>query len=131
MKLTKEQLIQNAEAMIAVANGKPVQFYHTPELAWKDYEGHIESSAIGSIPFRPKPAPKTRPWNRPEDVPLNCWLTIDRENARLVLAVMPDGVRVAGRGCDSAFFSWRELQPQFKWSVDRASWHRCEVEVPE
>lgn len=62
MKLTPELLRQNAEAMIAHADGKPVQFFD--DGFWKDVPE--PQWDFPNIRYRPKPEPVTRPWGPDE-----------------------------------------------------------------
>ncbi len=74
MKLTPEQL-SNAQAALAAENeGKPWQIQRLRQGDWEDAtSGHCAAYVIyAGHNVRPKPAPKTRPWNGPGDVPLNC-----------------------------------------------------------
>ena len=123
--LTKEQLRDNASAILAFADGKPIQFdassYGATTPIWADTE---ELTHIHDIWHRPKPQPSARPWSKPEDVPLHCWLNAPGVNnqAWLVNGVMESGVYSAG-----GLKSWSELH-QFQYSTDRVTWKPCTVE---
>jgi hypothetical protein len=127
MKLTNEQIKQTGLAMIAFSEGKKVEaaFVQSPN-SWHDVERpnwHNEAAI-----FRPKPQPVSRPWSKPEDVPLNCWFrTRKGEPERLVTMVASNGIRIAGISHDSAFFEWRELSA-LEHSTDRVTWKPCTVE---
>jgi hypothetical protein len=126
--LTKEQLRDNAAAMLAFADGKPIQFNTSLSEAprWQDTE---DIKDIESIWHRPKPQPVSRPWSKPEDVPLVCWIRVGKgEPERLVTMVASDGIRIAGFSCDSAFFRWREFVADLEYSTDRVTWKPCTVE---
>lgn len=70
MKLTPDQLRQNAAAMLALADGKPVEFLSS-EGVWKP-TGFVDCS----YPHRPKAAwrlpepPKGHRWHNPANVPI-------------------------------------------------------------
>ena len=123
--LTKEQLRDNAAAILAFADGKPIQFdaasYGSTTPIWADTKAltHIQD-----IWHRPKPQPASRPWNTPEDVPMHCWLrskTIG--NMHLVTSLADEGTwgHVLGR------LLWRDLHG-YEYSTDRVTWHPCTVE---
>ena len=127
MKLTNEQIKQTGLAMIAFSEGKKVEaaYVQSPN-SWHDvdYPNWHSEAAV----FRPKPQPSSRPWSKPEDVPLNCWIRLGAgEPERLVIMVASNGIRIAGTSCHSAFFEWRELSA-LEHSVDRKTWKPCTVE---
>ena len=124
MKLSIYQLKQNAAAMIAFADGKPIQFIAANSDRWVDYLHTDMVPDLTNRPFRPKPQPVSRPWNTPEDVPLHCWLrskTIG--NMHLVTSLADEGTwgHVLGR------LLWRDLHG-YEYSTDRKTWHPCTVE---
>ena len=124
MKLSIYQLKQNAAAMIAFADGKPIQFIPANSDRWTDYLNAHMMPDFANRPFRPKPEPASRPWNTPEDVPLHCWLrskTIG--NMHLVTSLADEGTwgHVLGR------LLWRDLHG-YEYSTDRKTWHPCTVE---
>jgi hypothetical protein len=128
--LTKEQFSDNAAAMLAFADGKPIQFdasgYDATTPSWVDCQ---DVRHIHSVWHRPKPQPVSRPWSKPEDVPLHCWIRIGQgEPERLVTMVASDGIRIAGVSCDSAFFRWNEFADGREYSTDRKTWKPCTVE---
>jgi hypothetical protein len=128
--LTNEQLRDNAAAILAFADGKPIQFeasaYGEVTQRWLDTP---ELTHIHNIWHRPKPQPVSRDWSKPEDVPLlRCLIrTRKGEPERLVTMVASNGIRIAGTSCDSAFFEWRELSA-LEYSTDRKTWKPCTVE---
>ena len=128
MKLTIDQLKQNAAAMIAFADGKPIQFIPANSDRWTDYLHTDMMPDFANRPFRPKPQPVSRPWSKPEDVPLHCWIRLKAgEPEMMVIMVANNGIRIAGITCESAFFEWRELS-LLEYSTDRKTWHPCTVE---
>lgn len=123
--LTKEQLRDNAAAILAFADGKPIQFdassYDATTPRWVDCQdiGHIHD-----ICHRPKPQPVSRPWSTPEDVPLHCWLRSAplSDQSWLVNGVLNAGVYSAG-----GMKNWNELR-DYEYSTDRKTWKPCTVE---
>jgi len=123
--LTKEQLRDNAAAMLAFADGKPIQFeasaYGEVTQRWLDTP---ELTHIHNIWHRPKPQPVSRPWSKPEDVPLHCWLRIPKYGTmHLVTHLSNKGTwgHTLGR------LDWHELN-EHEYSTDRVTWHPCTVE---
>lgn len=127
MKVTNEQIKQTGLAMIAFSEGKKVEagYVQSPN-SWHDVDYPNWHSEVAI--FRPKPQPVSRPWSKPEDVPLHCWIRLGAgEPERLVTMVASNGIRIAGTSCHSAFFEWLELSA-LEHSTDRKTWHPCTVE---
>ena len=127
MNLTKEQLAQNADAMNAAIAGQPVQYKMHCNDEWLEAPQNSVTGLLWNcdqFAYRPKPQPVSRPWSKPEDVPLHCWLNAPGVNnqAWLVNGVMESGVYSAG-----GLKSWSELH-QFQYSTDRVTWKPCTVE---
>ena len=127
--LTKEQLRDNAAALLAFADGKPIQFdascYGATTPLWYDT---TDLRHIHDIWHRPKPQLVSRPWSKPEDVPLHCWIRLKAgEPEMMVIMVANNGIRIAGITCESAFFEWSELS-LLEHSTDRKTWKPCTVE---
>ena len=129
--LTKEQLRDNAAAILAFADGKPIQ-YDSSAIGstipiWADTEDLTE---IHIIPHRPKPRPVARPWSKPEDVPLHCW--IRRHNchwSRLVIMVNEKRISCIDGDCTAIkSLDFSELAEHHEYSTDRKTWHPCTVE---
>jgi len=124
MKLTNEQIKQNGLAMIAFSEGKPIQFIASLNDAWQDYLHTVMMPDLTNLPFRPKPQPVSRPWSKPEDVPLNCWLRSPKYGTmHLVTQLANEGTRghTLGRKV------WSELN-EYEYSTDRINWKPCTVE---
>jgi len=124
MKLTSEQIKQNGLAMIAFIGGEPIQEYNTfnHDNGWYDISSP-DFSEPGYV-WRPKPQPVSRPWSKPQDVPLNCWLNAPSFNnqAWFVNGVMESGLYSAG-----GLKTWSELR-DYRYSTDRVTWKPCTVE---
>lgn len=121
--MTTEQLRQNAAAMLALADGKKIE--------WFDGHGWVSCTTVNSWhPHRPKPEPVTVPWSMPEHVPLNCWIQPGDGSENMVVSVAPNGIKYAymeGDGtCVIVFKRWDELQ-RHGYSTDRLTWKPCTV----
>ncbi len=117
MNLTPEQLKQNAAAMIAFADGKPIQYqpaegknwYHTPSIRHIDERPH-------------RPAPVSVPWSA-HDFPQICYLrkkTWDKETAVLVSHFIKTGVFLS----NLEYVDFASLE-DWEHSTDRKSWLPC------
>ncbi len=135
MKLTPSIIAANAEVIAAAIDGNPVELLcSTPNPEWRTYQrtvaGLIEDLSRG-WKFRVPPAPKTRPCNCPDDVPLNCWLDISKIGAamagpqsHLITGISASGVFSAG-----AWKTWDDLRKdEYQYSTDRKTWLPCEVD---
>jgi hypothetical protein len=130
--LTKEQLRDNAAAMLAFADGKPIELFTQDkwsESLFTSGDAHLLLDCMGQgNHYRPKPQPVSRPWSKPEDVPLNCWIRAGKgEPERLVTMVASDGICMFGVLGSGAFFGWNSLAP-YEHSTDRKTWKPCTVE---
>ena len=129
--LTKEQLRDNAAAILAFADGKPIQFeasaYGASTQLWYDT---TDLRHMHDIWHRPKPQPVSRPWSKPEDVPLHCW--IRRHNchwSRLVIMVNEKRISCIDGDCTAIkSLDFSELAEHHEYSTDRKTWHPCTVE---
>ena len=128
MKLTIDQLKQNAAAMIAFADGMPIQFIAANSDRWTDYLHTHMMPDFANRPFRPKPQPVSRPWSKPEDVPGPvCWIRwIDeRNNERMIVHVDGSGI-FSGSQMKCVMFGGEFLK--WEYSTDRKTWKPCTVE---
>lgn len=119
--MTTEQLKQNAAAMIAFADGKPIQYQACDK--WHDCSG---IGQIDSTPHRPKPEPVSRPWDSPEDVPGSvCWMRLHSDGCvaseQLITFIGRDGVVFGGDR-----MIWSKLA-SYLYSTDRKTWLPCTV----
>ena len=124
--LTKEQLRDNAAAILAFADGKPIQ-YDSSDIGstipiWDDTKDITE---IHIIPHRPKPQPVSRPWSKPEDVPGPvCWLRFSSSDRfYLVTQIFTEGMWFISLGR----LAWDELDV-YQYSTDCKTWKPCTVE---
>lgn len=127
MSLTKEQLLQNADAMRAYAEGRPIEYLSDGGSGWLLSAGICD---IDTIPHRPKPEPKTRPWRQPGDVPGPvCWLrtTLDLRDECLVLCVSSVGLSVQAESLTLIGWSDSEKLLMLEYSTDRVTWQPCVV----
>lgn len=119
-------------AMQAALNGKPVQWRYpgSGEAGWATASEPINLSwDCEAYDYRPKPEPKVRPWSKPEDVPLNCWLRSNRnpeEIQALVVSVSPRGVEWFTNA--DRFIAWGDIRWTYlEYSTDRREWKPCTV----
>lgn len=120
--------------MIAFADGKPVQWrYSSSEADWDDNTASVPSWDLDSYEYRPKPEPKTRLWNRPEDVPGPvCWIrgVGDYRMAMIVGFAGENAYITISCGCLPIAISHQFSDTQWgsmEYSIDRLTWHKCEV----
>lgn len=118
-----ETLRQNYAALIAFDNGKAIEYSCIGKLDW---ERDLEPSwDFVNFNYRPKPEPKTRPWQS-RNVPALCWIrntTMLDGQCGLVEAISRDGIRFWG-----SWKNWLELISEgYEYSEDLESWHKCEV----
>jgi len=122
MKLTPELLRQNAAAMLAHADGLPVETREssspwrvTIDPIW-DFENNQ---------YRPKKEPVERQWSKPEDVPEPvCWIRLQTNPTAemMVTAVCAMGVHAGG-----VLLEWAKLE-DFEFATHRSGWKPCVVE---
>lgn len=138
--MNTDQLRQTAAAIIAYAEGKPIQYRwlecKKPDYEvskWKDLNGTI-ADGIGWTPqlehmeYRIKPM--SRPWSKPEDVPGSvCWVRFSCDGpAILVVMVTDQGIGLYGNtvlGYSPKL--WSDIG-DWEHSTDRKTWHPCTVE---
>ena len=132
--LTKEQLRDNAAAMLAFADGKPIELLTHDrwiESLFTAEDAHLLLDCMGQgNHYRPKPQPVSRPWSKPEDVPLHCWIRQPSvaPAAFIVTWVGADVVAwVESTGTKKVSFSTGELA-NYEHSTDRVTWKPCTVE---
>lgn len=129
-KLTPEQLKDAQNALAAANDGKPWQF-HTTSYGWIDAgsDSTVGTFLSHDMLTRPKPEPKTRPWNCPEDVPGPvCWIRYHGQSERcaMILALDPIGVWNFDTNHRERITTW-EVMPEHEYSTDRREWKKCEV----
>jgi len=126
--LTKEQLRDNAAAMLAFADGKPIELFtqdRWSESLFLKGDAHLLLDCMGQgNHYRPKPQTVSRPWSKPEDVPAYCWLRNPRyANMHLVTQLVNEGTC----GHTLGLKVWSELN-EYEYSTDRVTWKPCTVE---
>ncbi len=130
------RLRQNAAAMLAAADGKPVEarFINGTDT-WNVQAGPITlySFKHPSLEWRPQPEPSTRPWSKPEDVPLNCWIRYrlqpDMGQASFIVSIGMGGIQCPNDGRQNQRITWSEIG-EYEHSTDRKTWLPCTVQEP-
>lgn len=128
--------------MIAFADGKPIEFRWSEaylgsrrDREWKVAEYSGNNGPLWNFTefdYRPKPEPKTRPWSKPSDVPLSCWVR-RKHTAWECLVVMVNHGRIAfidGQATTIIAHEYEKLS-EFDYSTDRINWNPCTCEVTE
>ncbi len=127
--MTNEQLRQNAAAMLAFADGKPIQIQYHFSGMWEDWRvGDVDCwHAHG---FRPKPVPVSRPWAKPSDVPGPvCWIREGGMVGVMIVGFTNGGV-IIGTGPYS-YWEWSHIErgaTEYSTSRRADDWHPCIVE---
>lgn len=133
MKLTPEQLRQNAAAMIAFADGKPVEYKYRDPSCEDRWDGNPSPSwDCDAYYYRPKPEPVRRPWSKRSDVAAP-WLklktALQDDFITHILTVDDTGVRIIGESGIVEFATWKELSEcNAHFSPDLQDWKPCTVE---
>ncbi len=127
MNLTPEQLRSNAAAMLAFAEGKPVE--STTDAArfnWQPAKAPMWDCQ--TYYYRPAPEPATRRWSKPADVPFPFPLLRHQKDHDLELMI--NGVNTSGIFVrQSTVMEWISLY-DYEYSTDRKQWHKCVVTEP-
>jgi len=139
MKLTPEQLKQNAAAMIAFAEGKPIECLNrggvegrTPFWGMVRPEHHEIDTT--NFLYRLKHEPQFVPWDCPADVPGPvCWLGTDDQNdplwkncGSMVIGIDPEGVITLNSNDFLQKITWEYLKCEKGiYSTDRITWKPC------
>ncbi len=116
----QNRLRQNAAAMLAYADEKPIEIL-LPSSGWHNWMCDHEPKWTGT--FRPKHEPAGRPWSKPEDVPGPvCWLQGASNVQRLISTILSTGIvtDTGGRA------DWSDLR-DYMHSTDRREWKPCTV----
>jgi len=140
MNLSTDQLKSNGEAMIAFAEGRPIQHIAISETntprEWTD-TGKFPNWLMDHYAYRPKPKPKTRPWSGPDDVPGPvCFVRYATSNShwQIISGADGDGVWILLGGPlnpVSRKVLYRVMAENWRCSTDRKTWLPCTVEVTE
>ncbi len=124
--MNNEQLRQNADAMLAFADGQAVQLRRL--LRGELWSAPTQSNVslewrFDLFEYRRNPLPKTRQWNCSDDVPGPvCFIKLkDASSYRhLVVNVDNSGIMSAS----GYHYKWHELE---SYSTDRKKWLPCVV----
>lgn len=135
MNYTPEQLRLCADAKEAIDKGLPAEQWNARYTRgeWREYGGafYLDDGWL----YRPKSAPKTRPWSKPDDVPIGICYIRDKNSPSgfsTILSANSYGfVRVVSRygysnSAEINRASWSYCD-EFEYSLDRKTWHSCEV----
>ncbi len=79
---------------------------------------------LAQYEFRAAPESISRPWEKPEDVPLNCWIRYaNHPDIFLITSIQTNGIGWSGGN----FREWIHFSG-FDYSTDRKQWLPCTVE---
>lgn len=124
--MTNEQLRQTGLAMIAHAEGKPVQIASIETDNWETYGENEEPRwLVEKHRYRPKPEPVTRPWSKPDDVPGPvCWVRpfVNAVVCDLIVTISDKGFMRTG----PVFTTWDDTA-DYEYSIDRRTWQPCTI----
>lgn len=96
------------------------------KLEVENVELREEIERMKKLDFCPAAEPVRRSWSKPEDVPLNCWLSLIPGFAVMVVGVDDSGIFTAREQ-----ITWQKLHElQWQHSTDRINWKPCVVEEP-
>ena len=127
----QQRLRQNAAAIIACAEGKPIQERsRTIRGKWLDINGQPAWSMWDRYEWRPAPEPVSRPWSKPEDVPGPvCWIRRQKGNVEmLIVAIHEEGMMLNDAG-GRVPKEWSDIS-EHEHSTDRRTWLPCTVTEP-
>lgn len=126
-KLTPEELKDAQDALAAANDGKPWQYFVRGE--WRETDCTVAYILYHDYLIRPKPEPKTRPWNFPEDVPGPvCWIRPKGHDwQRMIIMVNPLRITLVGGECRSLESKLFIEIKDYEYSTDRREWKPCVV----
>lgn len=134
MKLTPEQIADNAAAYVAAMNGRPWQ-YQLPKGGWDDTDPEAAKNGIlwylEKWPCRPAPIPEPpKPWDCVKDLEnlgQVIWIrSIGSDESRLVNTINSAGFHFGSIG---ALWSQTGLLSNLEYSTDRKTWKPCVKEA--
>lgn len=123
MKLTPEEIQNNADAVKANLSGKQVEIWSEVGGPWVDIEDPSWDFEFSR--YRPKPEPKTRAWSSQADVPSLCWIRYGQHPDQFMVTC----IQFNGIGFASTFLEWVHLSI-LEYSTDRKTWLACTVIEP-
>jgi len=121
--MTKEELKQTGEALIALSEGKKVQLVTVHDGNWGDFTGSVEnlSGNIATL-WRIKPKPKMRTI-RVDELP---YLFEVRDSPNDMYSATNKNT-----GSDMSEFIESCAKYGYEWTGDGIKWNRFEIEVME
>ena len=121
---TSQQLKDYRDAIDAHLAGKPVEWSDKGEKWFTAHDPTWQQHL-----YRPKPEPKTRPWQSPEDVPGPiCWLRFGCDDPEfLIVAIDEVGMSILCYEPNGQDVAWSEIELGAEYSTDRKTWHPCTV----
>lgn len=133
---TKDQIRDHALAILAHLNGEPVEYRYINEVAWIRLAPYHDAPwNSDKVFFRPTPAPKMRPWSKPEDVPIHCWLKYATSIGAWQAVTAADDIGMTLLLGDESHptlhrATWETIAQHWLYSTDRVTWKKCEVTEP-
>jgi len=95
----------------------------------KDYGDISREHCCKRRSRRPLPSvPRTRPWSKPEDVPVNFWVRhISADGVMYApVNIHQSGIQIYWER-DTHRIPWATLAEFYEYSLDRKTWQKCEV----
>lgn len=118
-------LRERADALDAKAEGIEIQVLHC-DGNWGKRNIYCDKNKFDTCTrYRRAPAPKTRDWNGPEDVPSPCWIRVKGvDGCNLITGIYKGYI-----GFGETFLVWSDLKGR-EHSTDRKTWLPCTVIEP-
>lgn len=130
MKLTEQQIADNAAAVAAHLNGNPIEriSFEYPAYGYRPCNSPEWKFDQGA--YRPAPEPEPpKPWDCADDVPGPvCWIReVGSGGASLVCGVSEGGIWIVSRASDPQML-WCDIS-DWEYSTDRKTWKPCVKEA--
>lgn len=125
--MTREETAEAVKVMQAWIDGKKIECRQRGGDKWQNASHPIWD--FDSFMYRIKPSEETVPWDCPEDVPMNCWITGKGSNGgprSLITSCLFYGVH-----SDGIDIKWKDLFVGYEWTVDGKTWHPCSKKKQE
>lgn len=135
--MTKEEARQNAEVMMAYAEGKDIQYKHKIlHKEWHDfYHTEFPVFSFTDSDYRIKPTPEYRPW-RPEEVPVGAWIRAATDFARRhgyfssIIGVSISNIMTVEDSVEDMMMTFEKAFNNYEYSIDKGkTWKPCGVEI--